>query len=79
VQCSREFFARYVVHGKVVHVGLDEFESLILDHLDSLGIETLAKFSNLLSVETLTMLSHFEGLGNEMLNIFKTLNSLTHA
>jgi len=40
---SGELLTRHVVHGKVVHVGLHELQSLILDHFHGLGVKLLLK------------------------------------
>jgi hypothetical protein len=46
----------------VVHISLDELKSLILDILNRLLVDFLAETVNLLSGESLTMLSLLEAL-----------------
>lgn len=76
---SGELFARYVVHWEMVHVGLDEFECLILNHLNGCGRQRNGKFLDLLAGQTLAVTCHLERLANELLDVFESLDSLTHA
>jgi hypothetical protein len=46
----------------VVHVDLNELEGLVLDHLDSLGVEVLAEVSEMLAGDAFSLPSTVEGL-----------------
>ena len=77
---SLEFLSRNVVHGKVIHVSFDELKSLILDHLNSLRVEHVTQLLDLLTAQALAFLVCFiKGLANDVLDISKSLNALSHA
>ena len=65
-----EFLSRNVVHGEVVHVGLDELKSLVLDHFHSLGVNHVTQLLDLLTAQSLALLvSLIERLANDLLDI----------
>ena len=76
---SGELFARYVVHWEMVHVGLHEFECLVLDHLNRRFAQVAGQLLDLLAGQTLAVTSHLERLANELLHVFESLDTLTHA
>ena len=69
-----------VVHWKVVHVSLNELQSLILDHLDSVLVKHGRELLDVVSAKTLALLAGLiEGKANNVLDIVETLDALTHA
>jgi len=64
----------------VVHVGLDELECLVLDHLHSLAVQLVAQLLDLVAAQTLALLVGLvERLANDCLDISKALDALPHA
>ena len=77
---SLELLVGDVVHGQVVHVGLDEFECLILNHLDSFALEHAAELLDHLTADTLPLLAGLvEGVADDLLNVVERLDALAHA
>ena len=63
----------------MIHVNLDEFEGLIFNHLDGLGVEQFAEVAELLSCYSFSILGILEGLFEDSLNVSQPLNAVTHA
>ena len=63
----------------MVHVNLDEFEGLIFNHLDGLGVEQFAEVAELLSRYSFSILSILESLLEDSLDVSQPLNAVTHA
>ena len=77
---SLEFLPRNVVHWEVIHVSLNELESLVLDHFDSLRVEHVTQLLDLLTAQALAFFVRFiKRLPNDVLDIGKSLNALSHA
>lgn len=68
-----------VVHRQVVHVGLDEFESLIFDHLHSLLIQLCTQIAQLFARKTKTSLGCIVDLLKDRLDVGESTYALTHA
>ena len=68
-----------VVHGQVIHVGLDELERLVLDHADGLVVELGAELQNLLTRQALTLGCGFESRVGDLLDVVQVANCVTHA
>lgn len=76
VCASREFLAWNVVHGQVVHVDLDELQSLILYELDGLGVKELPQVLEGLSVNALAVSSAAESFLQYNLDVLHALYRL---
>ena len=80
--CSLEFFAGDVVHGQVVHVGLDELKGLLLDHASCLGLKHATELLDHVSADALALLAGaclVEGVSDDLLDIVESLDTLAHA
>jgi len=63
----------------VIHICLDELQGFVLDHPDSVRLDHLLEIVNLLSIDTLTVLSGLEGLFKDALDVSHALNTLSHS
>ena len=64
----------------MVHVSLDELERFIFNHLGCFWVKHTAQLLDLLTAETFTFfVSLIERLSNNVLNISKALDALSHA
>ena len=80
VFCSLELLSRNVVHGEVVHVGLDELKGLLLDHAGCTWLKHGAKLLNHVSANALPLLAGLvEGMADNLLDIIEGLDTLAHA
>lgn len=62
----------------MVHIGLEELKSLLLDHASRLTLEHAAELLDQVSADTLALFCLVEGMSNNFLNIIQSLNALTH-
>lgn len=63
----------------MVHIYLDELESLIFNHLDCLGVEELAEVAELLSCDAVSILGALKCLFKDGLDVSQPLDAVTHA
>lgn len=76
---SLEFLAWNVVHGKVVHVGLDELEGLLFDHASSLSLKHAVELLDHVAADALPLLASLvECMANDLLHVVESLDTLTH-
>ena len=74
---SLELLAGNVVHGKVVHVGLDELEGLLLNHASGLAINHAAELLDQLAADALALFRGLvESVTDDLLHIVKGLDAL---
>lgn len=77
---SLELLAWDVVHGEVVHVGLDELEGLLLDHANGLAIDHGVELLDQLAADALPLLRGLvEGVADDLLHIIEGLDALAKA
>ena len=76
---SRKFFTGNVVHGQVIHVGLDELQCLVFDVLDCLIVEFFTQVLNLFACDALSMFCSLETFDDDGDHIGETLDALSHA
>ncbi len=78
INSSGKFLARDVVHRQVVHIGFNEFESFIFDHLHCLLIQLGTQFAQLRARKTKASLCLIEGLLQDRLDVGQSTDTLTH-
>ena len=76
---SLEFSLGDVVHGQVVHVGLDELQGVVLHYPHGLGVQLPSEFGHLLPRDSLAVFRYFECLLEDILHLGHSLDALTHA
>ena len=76
---SLEFLAWDVVHGQVIHVGLNELEGLLFDHASSLSLKHSAELLDHVAADTLPLLAGLvERVANDLLHVVESLDTLAH-
>ena len=63
----------------MIHICLDELQGLVLDHPDSVRLDHLLEFVDLLSCDTFTVFSGLKGLLKNGLDVSHALNTLSHS
>ena len=77
---SLELLPRNVIHGQVVHVGLEELQSLLLNHASRLALKHAAQLLDHVTTDALSFLARLiEGVPDDLLHVVEGLDALAHA
>ena len=77
---SLELLAWDVVHGQVIHVGLDELKGLFFDHAGGLSLEHTAQLLDHVTTDTFPLLASLvEGVAYDLLHVVEGLDTLAHS